>query len=170
MVVLLILSGFRFTTRTGFFNPQGFLNAVRQEVARKHSSENWALDDVVLTSTVTHPPKEYETLKDTPNEGVYVYGLFLEGAAWSGKDNSLVDSEPKKIFSPLPILHISAAYEKRSNEPGHTPTKNPAIYKCPTYRNKKRTGLNFVAEFDLRTDTHPRKWTQRGVALLCTTD
>jgi hypothetical protein len=31
---------------------------------------------------VTHPPKDFETLKDSPAEGVYVYGLYLDGCAW----------------------------------------------------------------------------------------
>ncbi len=35
---------------------------------------------------------------------------------------------------------------------------------------KKRTGLNFIASFPLRTDDPPAKWTLRGVALLCSID
>jgi len=147
---------------TGFFNPQGFLTAMKQEVNRKHKAENWALDDVVMTSEVTSPPKEVEQLRDAPAEGVYLYGLFLEGCAWSGKENKLVDSEPKKLFCPLPVLYVTGVQQKDKK------IENQASVPC--YRVKKRTGLNFIEKFDLRSEDPKSKWILRGVALLCTVD
>ena len=64
---------------TGFFNPQGFLTAMKQEVNRKHAKERWALDDVVMTSEVTTRRRARGSSRRRPSEGVYVYGLFLEG-------------------------------------------------------------------------------------------
>merc|ERR1711988_1578621 len=69
---------------TGFFNPQGFLTAVQQEVTRRH--QGWALDGVQLNTEVTSFEKEDTEKKDALEEGVYIWGLFLEAAAWDKKE------------------------------------------------------------------------------------
>jgi hypothetical protein len=49
---------------TGFFNPQGFLTAVQQEITRSHKQENWALDSVVLHADITD--LQHEHVKSAP--------------------------------------------------------------------------------------------------------
>eukprot|EP00198_Chlamydomonas_reinhardtii_P012689 XP_001702026.1 flagellar outer dynein arm heavy chain gamma [Chlamydomonas reinhardtii] len=147
---------------TGFFNPQGFLTAMKQEVNRKHAADKWALDDVVMSSEVTHPPKDFESLKEGAPEGVYVYGLYLDGCAWSGRENRLMDSDPKKLFNPLPVLHVTGVLAKDKKRSG--------LYEAPTYRVKARKGLNFITTFSLRTEDDKSKWILRGVGILCSID
>lgn len=47
-------------------------------------------------------------VRSPPVEGVYIHGLFLDGAAWSKQEGVMVESEPKKLFVSLPVLYVSA--------------------------------------------------------------
>lgn len=58
----------------GFFNPQSFLTAIMQSMARKNE---WPLDKMCLSVEVTK--KNREDVTAPPREGAYVYGLFMEG-------------------------------------------------------------------------------------------
>ena len=89
---------------TGFFNPQGFLTAMRQEVTRAH--KGWALDSVICQNLVTRFSKE--DIHDSPPEGVYVHGLFLEGASLDRKTGKLVESRPKVLYEQMPVIYIYA--------------------------------------------------------------
>lgn len=60
----------------GFFNPQSFLTAIMQSMARKNE---WPLDKMCLSVEVTK--KNREDMTAPPREGAYVYGLFMEGQA-----------------------------------------------------------------------------------------
>ena len=81
---------------------------------------------------------------------------------WDGKANKMIDSEPKKLYAALPVMHVTGKLAKDNV------TKN--TFEAPCYRVKKRTGLNFISTFQLRTEDHPSKWILRGVALLCSVD
>ena len=146
---------------TGLFNPQGFLTANRQEVCRKHNKEGWALDDVVNLTRVVN--MEREEVRKGPDEGVYIYGLFLDGCRWDKQGNKLADSVPKVLFAPLPVLLVTGqlANEKKADS---------YSYSAPCYKNKTRRGLNFIFPVDLRSEEPTQKWTLRGVCLLCSKD
>ena len=81
---------------TGFFNPQGFLTAMRQETTRAHAAKGWALDAVKLTNEMTK--MMLEDVSGPPNAdigGVYIHGLFLDGAGWDKKNMKLIEPSPK---------------------------------------------------------------------------
>uniref|UniRef100_H2ZG63 Uncharacterized protein n=1 Tax=Ciona savignyi TaxID=51511 RepID=H2ZG63_CIOSA len=151
---------------TGFFNPQGFLTAMRQEITRNH--QGWALDGVVLHNDVTRMAKEDVT--SPPDEGVYVYGLFLDGAGWDKRNTRLTEPANKVLFSNLPVAHVFAvnAASKDSStkcKAGHV------FYDCPVYKKPRRTDLTYIFPLKLNTTVShgSDRWALRGVALLCDT-
>ena len=46
-------------------------------------------------------------LRAGPDEGVYVHGLWLDGAGWSKKGIQLRDQDPKVLFYELPVLWVT---------------------------------------------------------------
>ncbi|NWX18802.1 DYH8 protein, partial [Aegotheles bennettii] len=140
---------------TGFFNPQGFLTAMRQEATRAH--KGWALDTVTIHNEVLRQNKEEITAP--PSEGVYIYGLYLEGAGWDRRNSKLIESTPKVLFVQLPVVHIYAV--------NTTSPKDPKLYVCPVYKKPRRTDLNYITVIYLRSVVSPDHWILRGVALLC---
>lgn len=152
----------------GFFNPQGFLTAARQEAARKHT---WALDDVTLTTEFSK--FEAGESKEPLNDGVYLSGLYLDGAAFDKRKMVLVDAPPKSLFNSVPMLGVTAVPKSRGSYSYTT-------YECPVYKNKNRAnvmvfgnlvgGQNLIFPARIKTEEAPSKWIMRGVALLASRD
>ena len=55
--------------------------------------KGWALDSVTLANDVTK--HNYEDISNGPAEGVYVHGLYLDGANWDRKNSRLAEPLPK---------------------------------------------------------------------------
>ena len=140
---------------TGFFNPQGFITAMRQEVTRAH--KNWSLDSVVCQNLITRFNKE--DIHESPPEGVYIHGLFLEGASLDKKTGRLVEAKSKILYEPIPVLYIYAI--------NSTSGKDSCLYECPIYRKPGRTEANYIGTVDFESDIGSKHWVMRGVALLC---
>ena len=44
---------------------------------------------------------ESEDVKDAPADGIYVHGLYLEGASWSKKESHLTEAARGELVSTL---------------------------------------------------------------------
>ena len=48
----------------------------------------------------------YTDIKEKPESGCYVYGLFFEGAKWNSKKHHIAWPNPKELYSDVPLLHF----------------------------------------------------------------
>ncbi|CAG2194980.1 unnamed protein product [Mytilus edulis] len=136
----------------GFFNPQSFLTAIMQQMARKNE---WPLDRMVLQCDVTK--KAREDMAGPPREGAYVHGLYMEGARWDMQTSMIGEARLKELAPAMPVIFIKAIPVDRMD------TRN--IYECPVYKTKSR-GPTFVWTFNLKSKEKASKWVLGGVALL----
>lgn len=111
----------------------------------------------MLQNLITRYNKE--DIKEGPAEGVYIHGLFLEGASLDRRSGKLIESKPKVLYEQMPVIYIYAI--------NTTAGKDPKLYECPIYRKPQRTDAKYVGSIDFETDYNSRHWTLRGVALLC---
>lgn len=151
---------------TGFFNPQGFLTAMKQEVTRQKKAQAWSLDEVDYTTDVTKDVilgddgrLDGKTL-NPPAEGALIHGLYLEGAGWNKQERRLDDSKPKELFYPFPIMHVSAistAPQTGGPAMGPRPRQDDragekSSYSCPVYKYPKRNDKYLIFRVFLKCD------------------
>uniref|UniRef100_UPI0037E727D7 dynein axonemal heavy chain 11 n=1 Tax=Semicossyphus pulcher TaxID=241346 RepID=UPI0037E727D7 len=137
---------------SGLFNPQSFLTAVLQSIARKNQ---WPLDKMTLTADVTKKTKD--DFGHPPREGAYIHGLFMEGARWDTQSGLLSEAVLRDLSPAMPVLYVRAVPAEEQE------LKN--TYECPVYRTKQR-GPTYVWTLHLRTKQPAAKWIVAGVALL----
>ncbi|XP_048510723.1 dynein axonemal heavy chain 7 isoform X3 [Athalia rosae] len=148
---------------SGFSFAHGFLTGASQNYARKHkiSIDKIDFDFEVLPAGRMESP---------PNDGVYVYGMFLAGARWDMKKMTLAESFPKVLSDVLPVVWFKPC-EAVKRVTG-------SRYLCPLYITSARFGVlkttghstNYVLSILLNTEHAVSHWIKRGLALLCQLD
>uniref|UniRef100_A0A8C4NSC2 Dynein, axonemal, heavy chain 1 n=1 Tax=Dicentrarchus labrax TaxID=13489 RepID=A0A8C4NSC2_DICLA len=150
---------------SGFFFPQAFLTGTLQNYARRSGT---SIDTIGFDFEVV--VKSMSEITEKPNTGVYLHGLFLEGARWDNEAGQLTESRPKELFTEMAVIWLIP-------EPNRKPPTS-GVYVCPIYKTLTRAGTlsttghstNYVIAVELPTHRSQRHWIKRGVALVCALD
>ena len=105
------------------------------------------------------------SIREKPEVGCYVYGMFLEGARWNYNTHKLDYSKNRELFTDVPLIHMVPVEDRKIAERG--------IYSCPLYKVVSRQGTlsttghstNFVLYVELSSDIDESVWVKAGVAM-----
>ena len=144
-----------------FFFPQGFLTGVLQNHARQYMVPIDALDFSYRMIDNTKVAQR----RNGPKVGVFIHGLWMEGARLDDVDCTLKESRPGEMFAAVPTVHFVPTRD-------HTPS--PEKYICPVYKTTVRAGqlsttgisTNFVVAIEMPTKKVPAHWVFEGVACI----
>jgi dynein heavy chain len=154
---------------SGFFFPQGFMTAVLQTFSRATST---AIDTLTFE---THVQTSYlEDISEAPTLGVFVHGLFMQGARFDLETEKMEESRKAQLFFSMPVIQLNPLTMTEKMDRMDT----RLTYRCPLYKTSLRAGTlsttghstNFVVPMDIPSDQPQAHWIRRGVALLCMLD
>eukprot|EP00927_Polykrikos_kofoidii_P001659 TRINITY_DN10635_c0_g2_i1.p1 TRINITY_DN10635_c0_g2~~TRINITY_DN10635_c0_g2_i1.p1 ORF type:complete len:1545 (-),score=361.06 TRINITY_DN10635_c0_g2_i1:69-4703(-) len=146
---------------SGLFFPQAFLTAVLQNFARSHK---FAIDRVNFgTDVIDNKAVDGSDIKEPPESGQYMWGMFLEGCRWDENIHALAPSRPKQLFVPMPVVLFRPELDWKPR---------PERYPCPVYKVLSRKGTlsttghstNFVRDMEVNSLEDPDEWIRAGVA------
>ena len=155
------------------FFPQGFFTSALQAYARKYKEPIDLLEFVAIVKPYQVAVPSVVTTDDVPgapDDGVYIHGMFMEGARFDADNNCMAESNPGELFAPNNVVHLQP---ERIG-----PDRSTGNYECPFYKTNVRAGTlsttghstNHVCNFWLPSKEDADFWTRRGTALISMTN
>lgn len=138
---------------TGLFNPMAYVTAILQTTAR---ANGLPLDQMDIYTDVTEEMNP-AVMTVHSEDGMYIHGLYMEGARWDLKKGSIADSFPKELHPDMPVIRVRGVV--------HGTYEMDGIFVCPIYITSMR-GPTFVFKATLKSADPLNKWIMAGVCLL----
>ncbi|XP_076770738.1 dynein axonemal heavy chain 14 [Arvicanthis niloticus] len=175
---------------SAFFSPQAFLTAVLQDYGRAQGISMDALtfthkviyniddnqeDDIskFLQKRLNIVRRAFQQHQNHSPKGVYVFGLFIEGARWDPDQEALEDSLPAELCCEFPDIHFLPTEITETSQDSDQTESELQTFECPVYhtpeRSRNTTGLPTtpLTSVHLPTKKPPSHWITMQVALLC---
>jgi len=146
---------------SAFYFPQGFLTSVLQG----HSRANMIPVDQLSFEFAMQETEDPDKIDGYPEQGIYIHGLFMDGAAWDYQDMVISDQEFGVMFVRAPVINFIPFQDKKPNL---------EKFIMPVYKTSVRAGTlsttghstNYVLSIEIDTQQSPSYWILKGAALL----
>ena len=153
---------------SAFFFPQGFFTSALQAYARRYQEP---IDLLEFVPSIK-PFAGLEDVDAPPADGVYIHGMFVEGARFDPDKNVMAESHPSELFAPMNVVHLNPERNDKGID------RSTGNYECPFYKTNVRAGTlsttghstNHVCNFWLPSKEDPAFWIRRGTALCSMTN
>ena len=140
--------------------PQGFMTGSLQNHARKYKLP---IDELKFSFEITNYDEPAE-VEEPPTDGVYIHGIYFDGARWNGETRTIYDAKPQTNWAPVPVVHFI---------PFQNYVPDPTQFSCPVYKTSTRSGAlsttgmstNYVINIEMPCPEGqpPKKWVLAGV-------
>lgn len=128
-----------------FIYPKGFFSSILQAHSRAY---NVSVENLAFS---------FEISEQLPKDGIYIYGIYLEGCRWDSVSNTLTNAYPLKTVYPAPYIII-------------LPTESTLDfdeYAIPLYKSQVRSST-YIISIEFPTNYKPAYWTLQNPALVST--
>ncbi|XP_041462850.1 dynein heavy chain 8, axonemal-like [Lytechinus variegatus] len=143
-----------------FFHPRALLALLKQDAIRAYGHNIAQSEPVVFQTEITARDKDH--VRDPPQEGMFVYGVYVWGCSWEKTTGELQDSPPRHGATLLPIIHITTM--PYSEKPAYNEQRTSEMYLCPVYPTRI-CARSPVFLLDVKHDNiSASKWALRGLA------